>query len=444
MELSDVDLDLDFNRLNWSAVWWHILSFFWLIFAIYVIQKNKVRQFLVLLLFLLMTSSVALLSTNLEGGPHLFYSVSLLVFSLALLIIVRVHKVSPNKRYGPLIFRFLILLQLAVVIEDYCKVLDYPITSQPFEGEILDVDVLYNKRYTGGDVAFPGRYKMHITCKGTGKHLVLLDAGIPFSSASLAGVAEKISEKYSNTTVCTYDRLGYGWSERTQNKRTSLNMINELRSLMAKAQISHKRIIYIGWSFGGLNAQLYGRLFRQEMLGLVLVDSMDHHVLGDDPALAGDIDNGVLSFTLTKILAPIGIIRLAGSLGLLPPECGFPLSPSLLPSESEEAMRATFYSQKQFLDVAFDELNDLKLALNQSHDLLSSSEKQPYDVPTVVLRSNLSVSPAYLKSHKRLLRISAKKVEIITNKSDHYIPMRDPDAIVNALRALFILRKTSA
>jgi pimeloyl-ACP methyl ester carboxylesterase len=437
----DIDLEIDWNHLSWPVAWWHFLTFYWLIFALYVVQKNKKRQFFVYATFLGMTSVVAMLSTNLREDPPIYYSITLFGFSLVLLAIVKFNKIS-KKSFGPPIFWLLFLLQLGVVSEDYCKFLDYPVTSKPFEGEILNVEVLYT-RTLPEENPFDGHYKMHITCRGKGKHLVLLEPGIPFTSASLSGVAQKISEKYSNTTVCTYDRLGYGWSEATVNPRTTLNMINELRSLLAAARLNGKRVAFVGWSFGGLIAQLYGRLFPGEMLGLVLVDSMDHHVLIDDLEMSGAIETGKQMFTLSKILTPIGFMRLVGFLGLLPPECGYPLSHTLLPSESAHAMRALYFSQSQFQDTAFDELHDLKLSLNQTHDLLGIPEKVPFNMPTVILRGNVSISPAYLKSHKRLLRTSAKKIEKISYKSDHYIPMRDPDAIVDALQALFILRRNT-
>ena len=174
------------------------------------------------------------------------------------------------------------------------------------------------------------------------------------------------------------------------------------------------------------------------MLGLILVDSMDHNVLGDNRELEEEINKGRHMFTLSKVnlsplssfllhyfpsllsfsslilsrsisafllikqaLAPIGLMRLVGFLGLLPPECGFPISPSLLPQESSNAMRALFFSQDQFLDTAFDELDDLVNTLNQSHDLLGSQPKvylpalssSKYYLLSSALSSPLCISP---------------------------------------------------
>eukprot|EP00026_Physarum_polycephalum_P004017 Phypoly_transcript_04034.p1 GENE.Phypoly_transcript_04034~~Phypoly_transcript_04034.p1 ORF type:complete len:453 (+),score=46.54 Phypoly_transcript_04034:902-2260(+) len=440
MDVADLYDEIDFYHMNWSVVWWHLLSFYWLFFAVYVLQANKVRHLFVFTSFFVMAGIVSLLSTRVDGDPPAHFHLILFAFSGVLMAIVYFNKVTRGKRFGPLMFKVLLLLQLGVVIENVCKELDSPIKATPFEGEILDVDIRYTKKHHA-DTPLGGTRKMHITCRGTGKSLVLLDAGIPFWSASLSGAAQQISEKYPNTTVCTYDRLGYGWSEKTRNERNTVNMVNEVRSLLVAAKINNKRMIYVGWSFGGLIAQLYARLFPAEMLGIILVDSMDHNVLTDDPALKDEINTGRIMFTLSKALVPIGFMRLVGFLGLLPPECGFPLSNTHLPHESEDAMRALFYSQPQFLDAAFDELDDLVAALEQSHELLGTPERVPENVPTIVLRSNMTVSPAYNKSHKRLLRLSNRKVELITNKSDHYIPMRDPDSILDALRALFTLRK---
>lgn len=58
------------------------------------IRVNKVHKTLVLTVFMGMTGIVSVLSTNLEGDPPMYYSVTLFVFSLILITIVYFNRVS--------------------------------------------------------------------------------------------------------------------------------------------------------------------------------------------------------------------------------------------------------------------------------------------------------------------------------------------------------------
>ncbi|MEQ2244069.1 hypothetical protein ILYODFUR_013362, partial [Ilyodon furcidens] len=60
--------------------------------------------------------------------------------------------------------------------------------------------------------------KMHLLCKGRGKPAVILDAPTGMSSDIWLHVQETIS---SLTKVCTYDRMGLGFSKRLMQNETT-------------------------------------------------------------------------------------------------------------------------------------------------------------------------------------------------------------------------------
>ena len=73
-------------------------------------------------------------------------------------------------------------------------------------------------------------------------------------------------------TVLTYDRAGLGKSGNSSKRRISSEMIKDLRSCLEKLQLKPP-YIFVGHSFGGINARLFATFYSEDMLGIVLVDS---------------------------------------------------------------------------------------------------------------------------------------------------------------------------
>lgn len=120
-----------------------------------------------------------------------------------------------------------------------------------------------------------GGYKLHIQCAGEGKPSVILDAGFACFSLVWSLVQPSIAQF---TRVCSYDRAGLGWSERSPLSRTSAHMVKELHTLLETIQMP-KPYILVGHSFGGVNMQLYANTYPDDVFGLVLVDSSHELIL---------------------------------------------------------------------------------------------------------------------------------------------------------------------
>ena len=123
-------------------------------------------------------------------------------------------------------------------------------------------------------------YKLHVHCTGKGNTTVVLDAGMGGTSLGWSLVQPEIAKF---TRVCSFDRAGYGWSEESASKRTSLHIVEELHTLLHKAHIPGPYIL-VGHSFGGCNALLFANLYPEETVGVVLVESVHEDVLERFPS----------------------------------------------------------------------------------------------------------------------------------------------------------------
>ena len=108
--------------------------------------------------------------------------------------------------------------------------------------------------------------------------MVVIDAGLSGASYDWEHVAFGIA---AFTTVCTYDRAGYGWSDSGPRPRTSQRAVAELRTLLREAKVSPPYVL-LGHSWGGLNVRLYASQHLEEIAGLVLVDALNMDLLPPD------------------------------------------------------------------------------------------------------------------------------------------------------------------
>ncbi|MEJ2760213.1 MAG: alpha/beta hydrolase [Gammaproteobacteria bacterium] len=134
----------------------------------------------------------------------------------------------------------------------------------------------YTLNHANIDIATPpgkrvdiGGYRLHIYCLGQGSPTVVFDSGMGGFSLEWADVQTALS-RY--TRVCTYDRAGYGWSDRSPYSRTTRVMARELHRLLRAADVPAPYIL-AGHSFGGYNIRYFAGEFPREVAGLVLIDA---------------------------------------------------------------------------------------------------------------------------------------------------------------------------
>ena len=120
--------------------------------------------------------------------------------------------------------------------------------------------------------------------RGSGAPVVVIDAALGMHSLHWAGVQKEAAR---TTTVCTYDRAGYGWSDGASWPRTSRRIADELHLLLDRAGLPPPYVL-VGHSLGGLNVRVFAHDHRDLVAGMVLVDASHEDMLqrmsgGDDP-----------------------------------------------------------------------------------------------------------------------------------------------------------------
>ncbi|XP_059424394.1 uncharacterized protein si:dkey-122a22.2 isoform X1 [Carassius carassius] len=167
---------------------------------------------------------------------------------------------------------------------------------------------------------------IHLLCKGHGRPVVVLDAPAGMSSDVWYYVQEGLS---LSTKVCTYDRVGLGFSRRTlQNETTGTEkvwgisttgrMVDDLHRLVKAADIATPFIL-IGSELGTLNGRFYSHIHDTQVSDLVLIDPIPEDVFEEQKWQQYWYSHLVPSLQMMQFSAAAGLSRLLIILGVLKP-----------------------------------------------------------------------------------------------------------------------------
>ncbi|XP_056141965.1 uncharacterized protein si:dkey-122a22.2 isoform X2 [Lampris incognitus] len=223
-------------------------------------------------------------------------------------------KVKSSFRYGSMLMNFGKFLLLAIIVPPFLNYASLQKEGQlllPKDGQIVDIGL---------------GQKMHLLCKGKGSPAVILDAPTGMSSDIWHYVQESIS---SLTRVCTYDRMGLGFSRRVmQNKTTgaekvwgmstSGRMVDDLHRLLGAAEIVMPFIL-VGSELGTLNARFYTHIYDVQVSDLLLIDPIPEEVFEEDQWKEYWYGKLVPSLQARQFSAATGLSRMLIILGMIEP-----------------------------------------------------------------------------------------------------------------------------
>jgi pimeloyl-ACP methyl ester carboxylesterase len=264
-----------------------------------------------------------------------------------------------------------------------------------------------------------GGYRMHLNCSGQGAPAVILDSGLGDSWMTWSKVQPRIAEF---TRVCSYDRAGMGWSDPSPKPRTSKVISEELHTLLHDAAIP-AHYVMVGHSFGGMDVRAYAAAYREDVAGMVLVDSAHPDQMARLPDAIKKLQARFLVLAQVGWYAmPFGIPRI---IGFCEPgatvECsGGPLR------EMQAEWAALDESSAQVR--ASPPLGNLPLRV---------LSRDPADaMPLVSVEVMNSSNEVWQQLQEELAHLSTNSTRTIAFGSGHYIHREKPDLFVDTVREL--------
>jgi pimeloyl-ACP methyl ester carboxylesterase len=118
-----------------------------------------------------------------------------------------------------------------------------------------------------------GGHLLHLNIKGTGSPAVIFENG----SGDFSFIWDLVQPSIAKTTrTVSYDRAGFAWSQEGPLPRTGKQIAYELHTALHHAGIKGPYIL-VGQSFGGFLVRSFARLYKNEVVGLVLVDALNEN-----------------------------------------------------------------------------------------------------------------------------------------------------------------------
>jgi pimeloyl-ACP methyl ester carboxylesterase len=129
-----------------------------------------------------------------------------------------------------------------------------------------------------------GRRELYLDCRGEGEPTVVLEAGSGADSSTWSAVLDALA---ATTRTCAYDRAGRARSDPIE-RHTLRHAAAELRALLATAD-EPPPFLLVGHSLGGAFSRVFATEHRDEVVGLVMIDTFDPDLQEDwiHPLLGG-------------------------------------------------------------------------------------------------------------------------------------------------------------
>lgn len=281
-----------------------------------------------------------------------------------------------------------------------------------------------------GDLVDINGSEIHIFCLGEGSPTVILENGTWGSYPDWMEVMEGVK---STARVCSYDRLGIGWSSLGEKPSESESIAKTLKTVLEKRKIDGK-IILVGFSAGGIYARKYAELFPGDVTGLVLVDSAHEEQVSRNAYRPNDT-------TLVRLCSYIAWTGIARIMGLMDGDVPESFEPEIAIAQKN------IYYRSQFCSGLLEQSDGFP------REFTGEKPRSLGNLPLVVIASKRTLreqgfgdmfSNEFLDSHelewpllqKELVSISSNSEFLVAQNSGHSIALEQPEIIVESILKL--------
>jgi pimeloyl-ACP methyl ester carboxylesterase len=165
-----------------------------------------------------------------------------------------------------------------------------------------------------GKLVDVGGRRLHYVCIGSGEPTVMFESSGFGSALSAEKARTEISQR---TRVCSYDRMGMGWSDPGPSVISAGLLADDLAHLLAAADIKPPYIL-VPSSIGGLTSEVFARRHPRDVSGLVFLDAAQSEGAADLSSRVGTIGRTAMAAAacVPKFAAAVGLLRLIDPMNL--------------------------------------------------------------------------------------------------------------------------------
>jgi pimeloyl-ACP methyl ester carboxylesterase len=291
-----------------------------------------------------------------------------------------------------------------------------------------------------GELIDLGGYRLHLHSQGTGGPVVIMEAAIWDIGLTWSLVQPEVA-KFTRAVV--YDRGGLGWSDPSPKPRTAAALVEELHTLLQRADIAGPYVL-VGQSFSGLLVRLFAYTYPDEMAGLVLVDAAHEDQDLRYPEAIRNMAKPMFEAQLQMLQQRRATADTADPLPSLLP------APAQLPGDIAEKYQALITENTARLDTMIAELAALEESRAQvraARGLRAARDRGLGDIPLIVLSHGIpqsipglpdEVNHAYEAEWQQMqIELAAQSrngQSLVVAGAGHMIHHDRPEQVVAAIR----------
>jgi pimeloyl-ACP methyl ester carboxylesterase len=281
-----------------------------------------------------------------------------------------------------------------------------------------------------------GGRRLHLLCIGTGAPVVLFEAS-GFGNALSSSVARQALAR--DTTVCSYDRMGVGWSDAWPETVTVGTLVSDLEQLLGKAAIPTP-VVVVTSSIGGLVTELFARQRPSRVAGAVFLDAATSDGVAQLGSIGTPREAGV-ACALVAAAGHSGVLRLLDPFDLRADQSSGGRSAALMHGAQPwnalcALVRGVAQTMQEFASappIAAD-LPLTVLSAESERGLAPPALARWFEPPVLARFEPLLASR--VERHQKLASRSSRGQWRMVPGSTHLIATSRPDAVADALREL--------
>lgn len=291
---------------------------------------------------------------------------------------------------------------------------------------------LDRRRYPApGQLVDVGGHRLHLNCAGSGSPAVILESGLGETGDYWAWISAEVAR---DTTVCTYDRAGRGWSEAAAAPQDGVEVARDLHTLLDRGLVRGP-LVLVGHSTGAQYVRTFAGRYPEQVAGMVLLDGQPAEALESLPDFPLFYSVFRRVSALLPSLARLGVARLFDPAGY-----------GSLPATAGDRLRLTHSSVRLFRSLR-DEFAQLPTSLAQARSFQSLGDR-PLVVVTATRGAQAGWLPlqdemAKLSTNSRHQVVSYEHAEIVLDETAAQTSSQAIRDVVSAVRSAAPLAKSS-
>ena len=279
-----------------------------------------------------------------------------------------------------------------------------------------------------------GERHIHLDCRGNGHPTVVFESGLDVNgSLSWSRVHDTIA---ASTRACAYSRAGIMWSEPHDISPTGKTIANDLNAALKNAG-EPGPFVLVGHSLGGPYIMTYTKYFRDDVAGLVFVDSSHPEQIQRIAALnlpeAGMHESTKTLYKLGAALNWTGLVRIVASFYSKHPKQpeNDDLAIKAYTSTSLEAM----LKEQEAIPQTLEEANTFRELGNRPLFVLSAMKPLTKETLTHLKWTDeqaKQVRNTWQQMHSEQATWSSNSQHQLIYDANHYIQLDRPDIVSEA------------